>query len=168
MTEPMSTSSQESDPAHLGRRRLFAGAGAIGAGAVLAACGGADAQTTPGTNARPSPSASPTIPARLRASAGGGSAGALTSTSDVPSGGGTVLKDQKVVVTQPKSGEFKAFSAVCTHQGCLVGSVTGGEIVCPCHGSHYSITDGSVLSGPAPSPLPAVEVAVKGGKVVKA
>jgi Rieske Fe-S protein len=45
------------------------------------------------------------------------------STSDVPEGGGTVFSQQKVVVTQPEPGDFKAFTAVCTHQGCLVNSV---------------------------------------------
>jgi Rieske Fe-S protein len=47
----------------------------------------------------------------------------LGPTSDVPEGSGTVFRDQKVVVTQPKPGDFKAFTAVCTHQGCLVDSV---------------------------------------------
>jgi Rieske Fe-S protein len=70
-------------------------------------------------------------------------------------------------VTQPTKGEFKGFSAVCTHMGCIVSSISGDTITCPCHGSQYSIKDGSVLGGPAPSPLPGVKVAVKGGEVVK-
>jgi Rieske Fe-S protein len=78
-------------------------------------------------------------------------------------GGGTILKADKVVVTQPSKGEFKAFSAVCTHQGCLVAKVEGGQIVCPCHGSHFSITDGSPKSGPAQSPLQAKKVSDQGG-----
>jgi Rieske Fe-S protein len=83
-------------------------------------------------------------------------------------GGGTILGDQKIVITEPVSGTFKAFSAVCTHQGCTVGSVSGGTINCPCHGSKFSITDGSVVGGPAPSPLPAVSIAVQGTSIVKA
>jgi Rieske Fe-S protein len=86
----------------------------------------------------------------------------------VPVGSGVILSDQKVVVTQPTKGDFKAFSAICTHQGCLVSNVSGGTISCPCHGSQYSVKDGSVIGGPAPAPLPAVKVAVKGGEVVKA
>lgn len=92
----------------------------------------------------------------------------LVAAGDVPVGGGTILDDQQLVVTQPVEGEFKAFSAVCTHSQCLVGSIADGVIRCPCHNSLYSIDDGSVLGGPAPSPLPTVAVTVKGGEVVRA
>jgi Rieske Fe-S protein len=66
------------------------------------------------------------------------------------------------VVTQPTRGVFKAFSAVCTHQGCLVAGVANGLIICPCHNSAFSATDGSVLAGPAPQPLAARTVTVTG------
>jgi nitrite reductase/ring-hydroxylating ferredoxin subunit len=99
---------------------------------------------------------------------GGGGGPALTTTSKVPVGGGTVLADQKIVVTQPKAGTFAAFTAVCTHLGCLVDSVSGGTINCPCHGSKFSITNGSVVNGPATSPLAAVGIKVKGSKIVRA
>ena len=98
----------------------------------------------------------------------GGSGGDLVAAADVPVGSGVILKDQKVVVTQPTKGDFQGFSAVCTHMGCIVASVNGGTITCPCHGSTYSVKDGSVLGGPAPSPLPPVKVAVKRGQVVEA
>jgi nitrite reductase/ring-hydroxylating ferredoxin subunit len=98
----------------------------------------------------------------------GGGGAALTATSKVPVGGGTVLTDQKIVVTQPKAGTFAAFTAVCTHLGCLVDSVSGGTINCPCHGSKFSITNGSVVNGPATSPLAAVSVKVKGSNIVRA
>ena len=67
----------------------------------------------------------------------------------------------QTVITQPKKGEFKAFSAICTHQGCIVAAVTT-TINCPCHGSKYSITDGSVVNPPAPKPLPPKTIKVDG------
>jgi Rieske Fe-S protein len=129
------------------RRALLRGAAAVGvagvAGLALAACSSA--------------------------STGGGTASGPTTlgpTSDVPVGGGKVYKDAKVVVTQPVSGQFKAFSAVCTHAGCLVDAVQDGTIQCPCHGSRFKVADGSVANGPASSPLPAATVAVQSGKLV--
>lgn len=77
-------------------------------------------------------------------------------------GGGKILTDAKVVVTQPTAGVYKAFSAVCTHQGCLVGAIQNKTIDCPCHGSQFSITDGSAVVGPATSPLPAKTVTKSG------
>ena len=91
-----------------------------------------------------------------------------TSTADVPVGGGTILKEEKVVVTQPEEGEFKAFSAICTHQNCLVSEVTDGTIDCPCHGSRFRITDGSVAHGPATRPLPEERITVEGNSVRRA
>jgi Rieske Fe-S protein len=76
----------------------------------------------------------------------------LALTSDVPVGGGKILADKKIVITQPRAGSFEAFTAVCTHQGCAVSSVSGGTINCPCHGSKFSITNGSVVTGPRPRP----------------
>ncbi|MFK0019177.1 Rieske (2Fe-2S) protein [Streptomyces sp. NPDC090798] len=89
----------------------------------------------------------------------------LAEKSDIPVGGGKIFKDQKVVVTQPKKDEFKAFSAICTHQGCTVSKVADGTIDCPCHGSKYRITDASVVAGPAPRPLPAKKITVKGKSI---
>jgi nitrite reductase/ring-hydroxylating ferredoxin subunit len=78
-----------------------------------------------------------------------------------------VFTDAKVVVTQPTAGQFKGFSAICTHQGNPVGSVEGGQIVCPFHNSHFSIADGSPVSGPAQTALPSVSVAVRGSNIVQ-
>jgi len=86
----------------------------------------------------------------------------------VPVGGGVVIDAQKVVVPQPAEGEFKAFTAVCTHQGCVVASVEDNTISCPCHGSQFSAEDGSVVTGPATGALTPVDVEVKGGSVVRA
>lgn len=91
---------------------------------------------------------------------GGTAAGTMAATaalriplSDIPVGGGLIREADKVVVTQATAGQYKAFSAVCQHQGCTVGSIEGKNIVCPCHGSAYSIVDGSVVKGPTTKPL---------------
>ncbi|MET7405854.1 Rieske (2Fe-2S) protein [Streptomyces parvulus] len=140
------------------RRAVVAAAGAAGLTAVLAACGGSDEDASGGG------AASSGAPSE---EAGGGDGGGteLAATADIPEGGGMVFADQKVVVTQPSAGEFKAFSATCTHQGCAVKSVSDGVINCPCHNSNFSITDGSVRSGPAPKPLPAVRITVNGDSI---
>ncbi len=111
----------------------------------------------------PAPAAQPSEAAGSGSASAGGSAGApLTAKeADIPVGSGKVFPDAKAVITQPKKGEFKAFSAVCTHQGCLVETVTD-TINCPCHGSKYSITDGSVVNPPAPKPLPEKTIKVSG------
>jgi Rieske Fe-S protein len=99
---------------------------------------------------------------------GGGTAGTpgvLGSTSEIPVGGGKVFDGKNVVVTQPVRGEFVAFSAVCTHQGCSVATVLDGTINCPCHGSRFSIKDGSVAGGPAPKPLSKVQITVDGTSI---
>ena len=134
------------------RRAALAGAGLAGVAVTLAACGGGSS----------SPSSSPASGSGQAASSG---SAALASTSEIPVGGGKVFSAEKVVVTQPTAGEFKAFSAVCTHLGCLVDKVASGTIDCPCHGSKYSVKNGSVVSGPAPRPLPAQKIKVAGGKI---
>jgi Rieske Fe-S protein len=145
------------------RRSVLAGAAGVGAAAVLAACG-TDSPTpapNPGTDTNGG-QAAPT--------AGGQQAGSgvLAKASEIPVGGGKVIEGQKVVVTQPTAGQFKAFSATCTHAGCLVSSVVNGTINCPCHASKFSATDGSVQGGPAKSPLAAKNVTVQGDSVVLA
>ncbi|MFC8721187.1 Rieske (2Fe-2S) protein [Kitasatospora sp. NPDC057198] len=85
--------------------------------------------------------------------------------ADVPVGGGKVYREQAVVVTQPAAGEYKAFSAKCTHAGCLVNGVVKDQIQCLCHGSRFGISDGAVQDGPAPEPLPAYQVAVQNGNL---
>ncbi|MBD3927390.1 Rieske (2Fe-2S) protein [Nocardioides cavernae] len=154
----------------MNRRRALTGSAAIVVGVpVLAACGSDDEPTAdPSSSPSPSPSdespSSPSTDGTETPSA----AAALATTSAVPVGGCLVNADAKVVVTQPTEGDFKAFSAVCTHQGCLVESSSDGEIPCPCHLSHFSLEDGSPLSGPASAPLAPVEITVDGDSITQA
>ncbi|MGY1948711.1 Rieske (2Fe-2S) protein [Nocardia asiatica] len=82
--------------------------------------------------------------------------------TDIPVGGGTIFPDRATVITQPNPGEFHAFSAICTHQGCSVTDIRDGLIACPCHGSRFRITDGSPERGPAREPLDGRETRVEG------
>jgi Rieske Fe-S protein len=139
------------------RRAVVVGAGAGALALGVTSC------STYGTPAAGTTAA--TQPVGPSSGAGGGAA-PLAKKGDIPVGGGTIFPDEQVVVTQPADGDFKAFSAVCTHQGCLVNIVKGGTINCPCHGSKYKITDGSVVNGPATQPLPPKSVAVQGDSLV--
>ena len=89
----------------------------------------------------------------------------LVAVDRVPVGGGVVIGKEKVVVTQPAPDDVRAFSAVCTHQGCTVGTVADGTIDCPCHGSSFDASTGAVRHGPATRPLAPVAVVVRSGKV---
>ncbi len=82
------------------------------------------------------------------ASPGGAGGSATVPSSEVPVGGGTILTDAAVVVTQPTAGTYEAFSAICPHAGCPVTRIQGGLILCPCHGSQFDITTGDVKAGP--------------------
>ncbi|WUH95142.1 Rieske (2Fe-2S) protein [Streptomyces sp. NBC_00433] len=149
------------------RRTVFAAAGGVGLAAVLTACG-SDSGSGSSADAPSSdtPSRAPSDAGTPSASSSSAAAGApLGKTADIPVGGGKVFADQKVVVTQPTAGDFKGFSAICTHQGCTVADVTGGTINCPCHGSKYHVADGSVAHGPATQGLPPQSVAVSGDTV---
>ena len=133
------------------RRAVLGLAASVGAVGVVAACGGGEQAAGP---------------AAASSTPSGGEA--LTPTADVPVGSGVILADAEVVVTQPTAGTFKAFSSTCTHNHCQLSGFTGDRITCPCHGSTFSITDGSPNGGPAPSPLPEVAIKVVGSDVVRA
>lgn len=120
-------------------RRRALGATAVVAGTgLLAACGDGESAVS-----------AKTVDATIEA-------------SKVPVGGGYVDGTTGYVVTQPTKGQYKAFSSVCTHAGCAVGSVGDGAIKCPCHGSKFDATSGKVLAGPAEKALPSKKVTLTG------
>jgi len=176
------------------RRGVLLGVGLVGLGGVLAGCstaavpydaneagvppngpapgampssGAMTSPAAPGSDAMsssPSPRGGQASPsARKKAKPKGTVLGAA---SDIPVGGGAIYTAAKVVVTQPASGQYKGFSAVCTHVGCLVNKVTSGTIGCPCHGSEFKITNGAVVAGPAPSPLPARQIKIVDDQII--
>ncbi|MFD4601193.1 Rieske (2Fe-2S) protein [Streptomyces sp. NPDC058464] len=151
-----------------GRRTVMAAAGAAGLAAALTACGSSDdsSSTTTNNNAGGSTTQDSNGSAGGSTAAAGGTA--LAKTTDIPEGGGTIYKDQAVVVTQPTSGTYKAFSTKCPHAGCAVTSIASGEIVCPCHGSKFAIADGSVKQGPATTGLTAANITVSGDQITLA
>jgi nitrite reductase/ring-hydroxylating ferredoxin subunit len=139
--------------------------GLVGLAGAITACGGGASSSQPGGTGTTDSAPASSPAAAASAGAGGssaGAAGALATTSQIPVGSGMIFTSQQVVVTQPVSGEFKAFSAVCTHMGCIVNQISNGTIDCPCHGSQYSIKTGDVVGGPAPKPLPAKQIKVTG------
>ena len=152
-------------------RRTLTGLAAAGVGApLLAACSEDDPETAsdPGSTPSSSPTAqsSSAAPTETPSTSGGAPAGdALASTSDIEVGGGTIFRDEEVVVTQPVSGEFKCFTAICSHQGCLVSSVSDGTINCDCHGSKYDIETGDVVEGPATFALGEEPITVTGDQI---
>jgi Rieske Fe-S protein len=135
---------------------LATAAATAGIATVLGACGR--------SGGRPDATS---VPASASAPATGAGCGqAIVRTSEIPVGGGAVFPDRRVVVTQPSPGEFRGFGIVCTHDGCELDRVSDGTINCPCHGSRYSITDGSVVQGPARTGLRRETVSVENECVV--
>ncbi|KRA32795.1 MULTISPECIES: Rieske (2Fe-2S) protein [unclassified Nocardioides] len=153
------------------RRRALTSAATLGVSVPLLAACGDDGDSTASDDTTSQPTSSAPTSATTTETADGATstaaAGGLVAAADVPVGGGVVLDGEELVVTQPTAGKFQGYSAVCTHQGCLVTSVANGKINCPCHGSSYNVADGSVAGGPAPSPLSKVTLKVEGDQVVR-
>ena len=158
------------------RRSVLRAAGVVAlAGAGVAPLAGCAAEstsgapsTTPAEPATSEPASSPAAEAtsaKPSASKAQAPKGPSVATSKVPVGGGVILADADYVVTQPSKGSYKAFSKICTHQGCPVAEVRDGVIHCNCHGSEYSIKDGSVTKPPAPKPLAEAKTKVFEGEV---
>jgi Rieske Fe-S protein len=158
------------------RRTVLRAAGLLGltgaGAAALSACAeesGGSPSAAPTASDTPVPTTpSPTADTPSRepsAPAAEAPSGPNVATSKVPVGGGVILENADYVVTQPSKGKYKAFSKICTHQGCPVASVSNGVIHCNCHGSEYSIEDGSVTNPPAPKPLAEAKTTVFQDKV---
>lgn len=158
------------------RRIVFQGLSALGIAAVLAGCGGEERSRQA---SEPSSEPSTTEPSAPDKPTGGSDKSgrqskkdepdnALASTGEIPVEGGLVLTDVRIVITQPRRGEFRAFSAVCTHQGQTVGRVDDNTITCLAHGSQYDAGTGNVTTGPATAALDPVKIAVKDGRIVRA
>lgn len=141
------------------RRTVLRGALIAGVAApLLAACSSNSGDSSSGSSNDAGSSAG------SEGSGSGARGAALAKTTAIPEGSGTIFDDQGVVVTQPKPGDFKGFTNICTHMGCPVHDVTS-TINCTCHGSQYSITDGSVVRGPATQPLAAKPLKVSGKEI---
>lgn len=142
------------------RRALVKGICGGACAAALTACGGGRGSAPPpATDAAPPPSAAaPPTPSDA--------APARAARSDIPIGGGTIFPDYRLVVTQPTAGDLRAFTAICTHDGCMLTAVIDATIVCPCHGSRFTITDGAVVHGPALRGLTSRMITVQGDSII--
>jgi Rieske Fe-S protein len=140
------------------RRAVLMTAGLAGAAGALAACS-TTAVPFDATGGGTIPH-DEQVPTPTTAADGQAAAISIASTADVPVGGGLVISRVNLVVTQPVAGEFKAFSSVCPHVGCLLDKVANGTVNCPCHGSTFRISDGAVVTGPATRPLTPVIITV--------
>ncbi|WP_338087273.1 Rieske (2Fe-2S) protein, partial [Nonomuraea zeae] len=124
-------------------REMLGVAGVAACGLALAGCGAGDAK------------AQQSIKGKV-----------IAKTADVPVGGGKLIEDLQVVVTQPTEGVYKAFSSVCTHKGCAVSTPKENIIRCACHGSEFAADSGKATKGPATAPLASFQVKVEGDGIV--
>jgi Rieske Fe-S protein len=151
----------------IGRRSVLA-AGLGGLGGVVTGCASYGDPPVSDAGGAPAPAATDggTAPAPAAPAAPADPTGPPIATlADVPVGGGVVLEDERIVLTRPTDGEVRAFSATCTHAGCLVDDVREGGITCPCHGSVFDVATGAPTAGPATRLLPPVPVAVSGSEI---
>ena len=137
----------------ISRRGVIASAVGVSAVAALAACSPevSDLTNTPAPEA---PATNELI--------------AVAKTTDIPVGSGKKfdVEGVQILITQPRAGEFRGFSAICKHAGFVMSNIANSEIKCDNHGAVYSADDGSVLSGPAPRALGKVTVTVEGDDVL--
>ncbi|MFF7732237.1 Rieske 2Fe-2S domain-containing protein [Streptomyces sp. NPDC007984] len=147
------------------RRTVVAAVGAAGLTVALTACGSEDTASDSSTEQGAAGGGATNDGA---GSSGGAGGTALAKTADIPEGSGKIFKDEKVVVSQPAAGDYKAFSTICTHQKCPMVDLKDDIISCACHGSQFSVLDGSVKKGPAVQPLEAKQISVNGDSITLA
>ena len=145
------------------RRAMVLGAGGAGLAVVMTACARRHR-----LRRRPTGGTAPGRPRRVRGpEKKKAAAGKALAPEDRP-GGREGLREPEGGRHPADGGEFKAFTAICTHQGCTVDEVADGTINCPCHGSKFKISDGSVAGGPASEPLEEKKIKVSDGKITLA
>jgi nitrite reductase/ring-hydroxylating ferredoxin subunit len=127
------------------RRAVVGGFVGLGVGVPLVAACGSDAKSDSGDTSTAS--------------------GTIGKTSEIPVGGAKIFTAERVLVSQPGKGEFKAFSTICTHEQCVITQLEGDEIECGCHHSRFRVADGSVAKGPANKPLSELKVTVSGNNL---
>lgn len=164
------------------RKRFIRIGGALGVAAasasVLAGCGG-DTPSGSGSGGSTGGGDSSGGGATMESTGGGttgmeqsSSGSAIASKSEISPGSAVKFEDSgnPAVLVHLDSGDFVAYSAVCTHQQCTVAyQKDSGDLACPCHGSVYDPAKGAeVVAGPAPRPLPEISIEVKGDKIFKA
>ncbi|MCZ7393280.1 MAG: Rieske (2Fe-2S) protein [Candidatus Methanoperedens sp.] len=91
----------------------------------------------------------------------------IAAVDDVPTGSAKnfVFNGKAALLLHMPAG-WRAFGAVCTHLGCIaLWKSDENDILCPCHLGRYDPNTGAVISGPPPSPLPAIDIAVREGAV---
>jgi nitrite reductase/ring-hydroxylating ferredoxin subunit len=153
--------------------RLGTALGVGAAGASLAACGGGAGSSGGGSGGGESGGDSGGGSQASSPSSGGeakAGGAAIAGESEVASGSAVTFEDagDPAVLVHLQNGDFVAYSAVCTHQGCTV-AYKNGQLACPCHGSVFDPAKGAeVVAGPAPTPLQEIPVKVEGGEVVRA
>ncbi|MFE7271105.1 Rieske (2Fe-2S) protein [Streptomyces sp. NPDC057623] len=150
------------------RRTVVAAVGAAGLAVALTACGSDDDASGSSTEQGAAGGGASTEAGGGSSAESGAGGAALAKTADIPEGSGKVFSDEKVVVSQPTAGDYKAFSTICTHQQCPMTDLQGDTLTCACHKSQFSVLDGSVKKGPATQPLAAKEISVAGDSITLA
>lgn len=149
---------EEEDALEKISREAFIRLAALGVGAAsVAACGGGASGGSGGAS-------------QEAGSSGGNGGAAIARESEVAPGSAVEFEDggQDAVLVHLGSGDFVAYSAVCTHAGCTV-AYRESQLACPCHGSIFDPANSAeVVSGPAQTPLPEIPVEVRNGEVLRA